>query len=361
MIKFFDLEIVNKNINFDGIFKEFIEDYEYVLGSYVEKFERKYSEYIGVNYCVGVGNGSDGLQIALKALNISNDDKVATVSNAGFYSTAAINSVGAIPIFIDVNYDDQLIDLNDLEEKIKKYKVSALFITHLFGNIVDMDKVINLTKKYGVKTIEDCSHSHGIKIKNKLAGSYADVSVFSFYPTKNLGAIGDAGAVLTNSRRIYKNILSIRQYGWSKKYVVDNKFGQNSRIDGLQAAVLIKKLDFLEDMNKSRIKIVNNYQKNFSSTPLILFNQSKYTPNHLYVIRTSRRDNLLKFLNNNKIQTQIHYPIPDHKQSIMRYLNCSLPVTEKLSNEILSLPFYPYMPINIQNIVIENVQKFFKV
>lgn len=360
MIKFFDLSIVNKNINLNNYFRNFIQEYEYVLGTYVQEFEEKYADYLNIKHCVGVGNGTDGLVLALKALDINEHDKVGTVANAGFYTTSAINLIGAKPVFIDVNYQDQLIDLNDLEIKLKKHNISALFITHLYGNVVDMYKVRNITKKYNIKIIEDCSHAHGIKFNNRFVGSFGDISIFSFYPTKNLGAIGDAGAILTNSNKIYKKLLSLRQYGWGKKYSVVNKFGQNSRMDALQAGILSKKLDYLEDMNQSRTLIANKYDQKLSLLPLKISVKKRSLPYHLYVVRTNKRKQFINYLDQNKIQTQIHFPIPDNKQLIMKKLNQSLPVTEKLSKEIISLPFYPYMPVKIQNKIIKVIEEFFK-
>lgn len=360
MIKFFDMKLANKKVNINKIISNVVGSYEFSLGKYVEDFEKNFSTYLGVKYCVGVGNGTDGLQLSLLASGINASDSVVTVSNAGFYSSTAIRSIGAKPEFIDVNDSDLLINLALLESFIEKNNVSAVIITHLFGQVVDMKKVIEITKKHNIKIIEDCSHAHGALIEGKKAGSFGDASVFSFYPTKNLGAIGDGGIVATNSKKIYKNLLSLRQYGWNKKYYVENRNGRNSRLDAIQAAVLNEKLNYLDSWNNMRIDLAKKYHNAFLDLPLVLLEKLTINAPHLYVIRTKERNKLIDYLNANKIQTQIHYPVPDHLQKIETRKYKNLNITEESSKEVLSLPLYPNMTKKNQNKIIENIRFYYK-
>ncbi len=360
MIKFFDMKLANKKVNINKIISNVISSYEFSLGKYVEDFEKNFAKYLGVKYCVGVGNGTDGLELSLLASGVSSGDSVLTVSNAGFYSSTAILSIGAKPEYVDVNDEDLLINLNLFESFLEKNNVAAVIITHLFGQVVDMKKVIEITKKHNIKVIEDCSHAHGASIEDEKVGSFGDASVFSFYPTKNLGAIGDGGAVVTNSKKIYENLLSLRQYGWNKKYFVKNENGKNSRLDAIQAAVLNEKLNFLETWNKMRINLANIYQDAFSDLPLKLLKRSTHNAPHLYVVRTEERSKLIDYLNENKIVSDIHYPIPDHLQTIQVRKYKNLDITERSAKEVLSLPLYPNMPEDNQRKVIEKIRFYYE-
>lgn len=359
MIKFFDMKLANSQINFSKILIKELEKYEFSLGSAVENFEKRFSDYLGVSYCVGVANGTEGLELALITLGVDRGDNVVTISNAGFYSSTAILSIGANPIYIDINEEDLLINIEHLENVLSKNEITAVVITHTFGQVVDMKKVIEITKKYGVKVLEDCSHSHGASIRNKKVGSFGDISVFSFYPTKNLGAIGDGGALVTNSVKYYENMLKLRQYGWNEKYKVSIRNGRNSRLDSIQAAVLIKKLEFLDQWNFNRVELSKVYKEYLSMLPIKLLNNEISNPPHLYVIRTSKRSHLINYLRKNNVLTQIHYPVPDHKQKIINKKFKNLQVTEFNAKKVLSLPLYPNMKEKDQEKIINSIVSFF--
>lgn len=360
MVKFFDMQLANKNINLKKILNDVAESFEFSLGDFVSNFELKFSSYLGSEFCVGVGNGTDGLELAMLSVGITEKDTIATVSNAGFYTSTAARCIGASLEYIDINEKDLLIDFDLLENLIKQKNISAIVVTHLFGQVVNMEKVLEITKNTNIKIIEDCSHSHGASFKDKKVGTFGDVSVFSFYPTKNLGSIGDAGAVVTNSSEIYEKLISLRQYGWSSKYFVKNTRGRNSRLDAIQAAVLSEKLLHLDSWNIKRLSISKKYNNELKNLPLkLLDNFNIHTP-HLYPIQTIHRDKLKNYLIKNNIQTQIHYPVPDHKQAVVDKEYKNLPVTERSCNEILSLPLYQNMPIEDQEKVVKAINKFFE-
>lgn len=357
MVKFFDMKLANKDIDIKSIISEAADMYEFSLGNFVENFESNFSKYLNVKHAVGVGNGTDGLEISLTAVGIKRDDYVLTVSNAGYYSTTAIKSIGAIPIYLDV-HRNSTINLELLNENIERYNPSGIIVTHLFGQAVDMQKVKEIINGRNIKIIEDCAHAHGGEYKEKKLGSLGDVGVFSFYPTKNLGAVGDGGAVVTNDKKIYKRLLSLRQYGWDDKYEVGISGGRNSRLDALQAAVLMKKLEFLDQWNQERIHLANYYLENLQTTALELNENLSKNPAHLFTVLSNDRENLINHLNNNGIQTQIHYPIPDHKQKINETISKSLNVTEELSKKIFSLPFYPNIDMDNVNEVIKKIKEY---
>ncbi len=223
----------------------------YILGPEVEGFEKEFAEYCKTRFCVGVANGTDALELALKAVNINPTDQVATVANAGMYSTTAIYAVGATPLYIDIMPHGMNMSPDDLARKITK-KTKAIIVTHLFGQMADVDKISGMANKYNIPLIEDCAQAHGARRNNKYAGTYGYCGCFSFYPTKNLGALGDAGAIITNDKALETKIRQLRQYGWKKKYHSDMGQGRNSRLDELQAAILRAKLPYLEKWNKKR-------------------------------------------------------------------------------------------------------------
>ena len=198
---------------------------QHILGQNVTDFERVFANYIGVKECIGVANGSDALVIALRALGVNRNDEVATVANAGFYTCAALNQIGAQPIFIDINLDSQLIDPKDFKSKILTNKIKFLVVTHLYGQVAPIQEILDICIENGIRVLEDCAQAHGAQVDGKKVGSFGDISTFSFYPTKNLGAVGDGGAVLTNNIELAEKVRKIRQYGWGKKYEVEIENG----------------------------------------------------------------------------------------------------------------------------------------
>ena len=333
---------------------------QHILGPNVQNFELKFADYIGVNHCLGVANGSDALVIALRAIGIKKDDEVATVANAGFYTCAALNLIGAIPIFIDIDSDSLLIDPIDLEKKLITNNIKVVVVTHLYGQVAPIKEVIELCSRSGIKVIEDCAQATGAQVEGEKVGSFADISTFSFYPTKNLGAVGDGGAVLTNDGQIAKIVKKIRQYGWGEKYSVEIENGTNSRLDELQAAFLIAKLDDLDNWNQQRITIAEQYVNAFEKTKVKALKNTLKGVAHLFVILTDDRDKLIEHLSKNSIQSGIHYPISDHKQAIYKekFKEINLPVTDSSVDKILSLPIYPGMKQEEIDHVINVVSNF---
>ena len=333
---------------------------QHILGQNVTDFERVFANYIGVKECIGVANGSDALVIALRALGVNRNDEVATVANAGFYTCAALNQIGAQPIFIDIDLDSQLIDPKDFKSKVLINKIKFLVVTHLYGQVAPIKELLDICIENGIRVLEDCAQAHGAQVDGKKVGSFGDISTFSFYPTKNLGAVGDGGAVLTNNIELAEKVRKIRQYGWGKKYEVEIENGVNSRLDELQAAFLLEKLENLDTWNKQRISIAEQYTKAFAGTKVKVLSNTLEGVGHLFVVLSDNRKELIDHLAKHKIQSAIHYPIADHKQKIYenRFKDIKLPITEDSVGKILSLPIYPGMKQEDINHIISAVTSF---
>ena len=333
---------------------------QHILGQNVTDFERVFGNYIGVKECIGVANGSDALVIALRALGINRNDEVATVANAGFYTCAALNQIGAQPIFIDIDLDSQLIDPKDFKSKVLTNKIKFLVVTHLYGQVAPIKELLDICIENGIRVLEDCAQAHGAQVDGKKVGSFGDISTFSFYPTKNLGAVGDGGAVLTNNIELAEKVRKIRQYGWGKKYEVEIENGVNSRLDELQAAFLLEKLENLDTWNKQRISIAEQYTKAFTGAKVKVLSNTLEGVAHLFVVLSDNRKELIDHLAKHKIQSAIHYPIADHKQKIYenRFKDIKLPITEDSVGKILSLPIYPGMKQEDINHIISAVTSF---
>lgn len=317
-----------------------------VLGPEVERFEQSFANYLDAKYCVGVANGTDAIELALRALNISQGDSVATVANAGMYTTTALLAIGANPFYIDVDLDTRNTTLIEVEKAINA-GVNAIVITHLYGVAVDeIVEIAELCKKNNIPLIEDCAQAHGAKINGQCVGTFGNAASFSFYPTKNLGALGDGGAIVTNDLGIAHKLQSLRKYGWQGKYQVELLGGRNSRLDELQAAFLSEFLVDLDNINCRRRKIAHEYSIKISHPDILLpLYKEEEDVGHLYVIRTSNRCSLQAHLKKYNIGSDIHYPIPDYKQSILskKFINLKLEATEILSQQILTIPCYPEM------------------
>ena len=333
---------------------------QHILGQNVTDFERVFGNYIGVKECIGVANGSDALVIALRALGVNRNDEVATVANAGFYTCAALNQIGAQPIFIDIDLDSQLIDPKDFKSKVLTNKIKFLVVTHLYGQVAPIKELLDICIENGIRVLEDCAQAHGAQVDGKKIGSFGDISTFSFYPTKNLGAVGDGGAVLTNNIELAEKVRKIRQYGWGKKYEVEIENGVNSRLDELQAAFLLEKLENLDTWNKQRISIAEQYTKAFTGAKVKVLSNTLEGVAHLFVVLSDNRKELIDHLAKHKIQSAIHYPIADHKQKIYenRFKDIKLPITEDSVGKILSLPIYPGMKQEDINHIISAVTSF---
>lgn len=317
----------------------------YVLGEEVKKFEEDFSKYIGTNHAVGVNSGSDAIFLALKSVGIGKGDEVITVSHTFTSTVDAIIRNGAKPVFVDINLETYCIDVSKIEENITK-KTKAILPVHLYGHPADMDPICKLKEEYGLYVIEDACQAHGAEYKGKKIGSIGDLGCFSFYPTKNLGAYGDGGAIVTDNEEFNEKLMQMRNYGQSKKYHHDF-VGVNSRLDELQAVILRTKLKHLDEWIKSRRKNAEIYSELLKDSNLVLPVEKPFAKHvyHLYVVRSEKRDHIRKKLWENQIQAQIHYPVPVHRQNAYSNLNnyFSLPVTDRICDKILSLPLHPWM------------------
>jgi dTDP-4-amino-4,6-dideoxygalactose transaminase len=346
MIKFLDLYKINQRYRneIDLAVNRVLDSGRYLSGKENENFCSNFADYCGVKYCIGVANGLDALNIIIKAYGFSNGDEIIVPANTYIASILAISQNDCTPILVEPNIDTYTIDPDLIEEKITS-KTKAIIAVHLYGQAAEMDKIWHLAKKYNLKIIEDSAQAHGAIYDGRRTGNLGDASGFSFYPGKNLGALGDGGAITTNDKDLYEKVKAIANYGSYVKYHNIYK-GVNSRLDEIQAAVLNVKLKFLDKDNRTRRKIAKFYIENIKSPHIVTpkVNNEDSHVWHVFVIRTKRRDELRKYLEDNGIQIVIHYPIPPHKQVAYKELNnLSFPITEKIHNEVLSLPISPVM------------------
>ena len=315
----------------------------YVLGEAVTRFEREFAHYCGAAHCVGVASGSDALEIALRAVGITPDHDVVTVANAAMYSTLAIRAVGARPFYVDIDPTTLTMSATSLQGALGR-RPGAVIVTHLYGRLADIGAIGELAERAGVPVIEDCAQAHGARAHGIRAGSFGNLSCFSFYPTKNLGALGDGGAVTTNDSSLAARVRALRQYGWLQKYEVTLAGGRNSRLDELQAAVLSAKLPHLDTANARRRAIARAYSERILHPhlrkPAI---EGENHVAHLYVIQTGDRESLRSHLTEGGVGCAVHYPIPDHRQPVMggTYETTCLPITERACREVLTLPCFP--------------------
>ena len=316
----------------------------FILGPQVVAFEAEFAAFCGVAHCVGLANGSDALELALRAVGVSADDDVITVANAGMYSTVAIRALGARPRYVEIDDNTLTLAADRLAEAITP-RTRAIIATHLYGRLASIDAIVRIARDRRIAVIEDCAQAHGARRGDSRAGSFGDIGCFSFYPTKNLGALGDGGAVTTDDAALASRVRSLRQYGWAEKYTITMQGGRNSRLDELQAAMLRARLPHLERDNMERRHIVRAYSERIRH-PLIRVPASpdESSVAHLAVIRSTRRDDLRQYLRSRNIGTDVHYPIPDHRQPVAQNESAvSLPLTERACAEILSLPCFPAM------------------
>lgn len=314
----------------------------YVLGQECAGFEQEFAGYCEAGHCVTLANGTDALELSLRALGIGAGMRVATVANAGFYSAAAIGIVGATPVYVDVDAESHLMDLSCLATLLQHDRIDAVIVTHLYGLMHDVREVRELTAPLAIPIIEDCAQAHGARRDGRRAGSMGDIAAFSFYPTKNLGALGDGGGAVTNDPQLADRLRQLRQYGWDRKYSVARQGGRNSRLDEIQAAVLRVKLPYLDAWNARRRAIADRYAAGISN-PRVACPQvrgEEYVA-HLFVVTCGDPAGLRSHLAAHDIVTDIHYPIPDHLQpAVAAGSAISLPVTERLAKRILTLPCF---------------------
>ncbi|MBC5833586.1 DegT/DnrJ/EryC1/StrS family aminotransferase [Flavobacterium sp. F372] len=339
MIKFLDLQKLNQpfETQFLSKTKEFLDKGWYILGNEVKQFEKNFAQYSNAKHCIGVGNGLDALVLILKAYiqlgNLQKGDEIIVPANTYIASILAILQADLVPVFVEPNIESYNINPDLISEKIAP-KTKAILLVHLYGQLVEMDKIMELGYKHNLLIIEDAAQAHGLPFE----GSHT--RGFSFYPGKNLGALGDGGAITTNDDKLAEVLFSLRNYGSDKKYHNDY-IGVNSRLDELQAAFLSIKLPHLNAENEARKNVAKRYLAEITNTKIVLPTCENFDKHvfHLFVIRTEKRDNLQEYLWNNGIETVIHYPIPPHKQKALQNFNqLSLPITEKIHQEVLSLP-----------------------
>jgi dTDP-4-amino-4,6-dideoxygalactose transaminase len=342
--------------------KDVIESGWLVLGPKVKQFEQAFADYLGIKRCISLANGTDAIELALRSLGVTQGDRVATVANAGMYTTTALLAIGAEPFFMDVDIDSRNVTLDEVNRAIEA-GVKAVVATHLYGlAIPEIREIAALCRNRNIPLLEDCAQAHGSRIAGQCVGTFGDAASFSFYPTKNLGALGDGGAVVSNHQETAERVLRLRQYGWTSKYRVEVTGARNSRLDEIQAAMLLIFLPDLDAANERRRSIARHYSQSISHPDVQVpaISGEEYVA-HLYVIRVSHgRDALRSYLQSCTISTDIHYPIPDHRQPIFghHYVDMNLLNTEQLSNEVVTLPCYPEMSDEQVKQVIEGVNSW---
>ncbi|MFD2331440.1 DegT/DnrJ/EryC1/StrS family aminotransferase [Cohnella sp. GCM10020058] len=362
MIPFLDLK--SMNLLMEEEIKEamnrFIHSGWYVLGKEVESFEREFATYCGTEHCIGVANGLDALMLILRGYGIQEGDEVLVPSNTYIASILAISMVGATPVLVEPDLRTFNIDPEEIHNKITK-RTKAILIVHLYGRVCEIDPIREIAKKHDLKLIEDCAQSHGVQYNQKRAGSLGDAAGFSFYPGKNLGALGDAGAVTTDDGDLARRLRALRNYGSLKKYENVEK-GFNSRLDEIQAAVLRVKLKYLEEGNERRREIANYYLRHIHNPKMILPEVPQLELQHvwhLFVVRCPDRQHLSEYLLERNIQTLIHYPIPPHKQqAYLEWKDHSYPISERIHSEVLSLPISPVMELTQAEAVVKAINEY---
>jgi aminotransferase EvaB len=313
----------------------------YLLGEETEGFEREFAAYLKVRDVVTVASGTDALVLALAALGTSAGDEVVTAANAGGYTTNAALQRGMVPRYADVEEEDLLMSRKTVEAALSP-QTAVVVVTHLYGKMAPIESIRDLCHERGVSVVEDCAQVAGARAAGGRAGSFGDVAAFSFYPTKNLGALGDGGAVATDRPEVAERVRRLRQYGWGSKYRVTERGGRNSRIDELQSAVLRGRLGALDAGNARRREVCGRYAEALAGTAVSMVHGGVTDfVGHLAVTRSADRAAFAAALQGRGIATDVHYPVPDHRQPALADPACSLPVTERATAEVLSLPCFP--------------------
>lgn len=329
----------------------------YVLGKEVQAFEEEFARYLGTSHCIGVGSGLSALEMAFHLLDIGPGDEVIVPANTYIASVLGITLNGAVPVFVEPD-EYYNIDADQIEDKITK-KTKAILAVHLYGQAANMGKIMEIAREYQLKVVEDCAQSHGASFEGKQTGTFGDFGCFSFYPTKNLGAFGDGGALVTGSDELADKAKVYRNYGSRKKYY-NEMMGINSRLDELQAGLLRVKLRHYNEILKEREKLAAYYEKNIVNPGFVLpgVRQGSKTVWHQYVVQVENRETVQQELKKKEIDTMIHYPIPPHLSEAMSYLEIPqghYPLTEQYARRVLSLPFYNGMEEAEQEYVVEAV------
>lgn len=356
---------IKKEIN--KAIKKVIDNAQFIQGKEVQKFEEEFASYLGMQHCITVNSGTDALILGIKALNLQPGDEIIVPANTFIATAFAVSENRLKPVFVDIDENDYGVDIDDLRKKINN-KTKAIILVHLYGQPDKIDEAKDIIKKTKRKIylIEDTSQAHGAEYKSEKVGNFGVFSAFSFYPTKNLGAYGDGGAIVTNDSKLAKKYKLYREYGQKKKYIYE-ALGRNSRLDTIQAAILRVKLKYLDEWNTKRRQIASYYTKFFNKEIPFIKTPKEFKERqsvfHLYVVRVRKRNGLLKYLNENGIQSLIHYPIPLHLQKVYKYLNYKkgdLPIAERISSKIISLPIFPEMKVDQIEFVVKKIRSFFE-
>jgi len=363
MIKFLDLknQYIKIQREVDDVIKNVINESAFIGGKYLKKFEEEFANYQEAKHCIGIGNGTDGLEIVLESLNLPSKSEIIVPANSFISTAEAVTRAGHKVVFCDCDQNNYTISINSLKAKINK-NTKAIMVVHLYGHPSDMDKILDIAKKHDLKVIEDCAQAHGAEYKGKRVGAIGDAGVFSFYPGKNLGAYGDGGAIVTNNDQIAQKTRMIANHGRIEKY--NHEFeGRNSRLDGLQAAILSVKLKHLDSWIKIRINIAEFYLQNLKDlNGIILPKKEDWAKQvyHLFVIRNKKRDKLIEYLKEHNIQTGIHYPISLPKLKAYKYLNQDSEDFFANKNDInlLSLPIGEHINFDETKKIVNTIKKF---
>ncbi len=317
----------------------------FILGREVQAFEAEFARACEVRECVALANGTDALEFALRAVGVAAGDEVITVANAGGYTTTAILALGGVPRFAEIDPERLLIDPASLPAIIST-RTKAIVVTHLYGRSAPVEEIVRLARANDIAVIEDCAQAHGARFNGRIVGGWGRIGCYSFYPTKNLGALGDGGAIVTSELALAGAVRQLRQYGWSEKYHATIPGGRNSRLDEMQAALLRVQLPHLGQWNARRREIARAYSARISHPAVLLLpgGGDEYVA-HLYVVRTSQRESLQAHLEALHVASDVHYPVPDHRQASLggRFDRIALPVTEQACREVLTLPCFPEM------------------
>lgn len=364
-VPFLDLQAASAEVagEISSAWKTVVDDSNFILGRQVDAFENEFAAYCSCRHAIGVASGLDALKLILRAIDIGPGDEVITAANSFIATALAISSTGAAPVLVDMNDKDFLIDVSALEAAITD-RTKAIIPVHLYGQSADMDPIIKLAGKHGLKVIEDAAQAHGALYKGRKCGSLGDAAAFSFYPGKNLGAFGDGGAITTNDAALADRVRMLRNYGSSRRYHHD-ELGENSRLDTVQAVVLSAKLLRLERWNTCRRQIAEGYAEGLAGIEALRLprvNEHAEHVFHLYVVRTNRRDELMARLQEKDIGCIIHYPIPIHLQKAYASMGWNpgdFPFSEKAADEILSLPVFPTMTHEQVDYVVNTITDFF--
>ena len=340
-----------------------ISNSNFIKGEKNKLLEKKLSKLFKCKFALTLNSGTDALIVAIKSLNLKINSEIITTSNTWISSAYAIKLNNCEPVFVDVKLNNFQMDENLIVKAITK-KTSAILVTHLYGIPSNIEKICKIAKKYNLYLIEDIAQSHLAEFKNKIVGNFGDVACVSFYPTKNLGALGDGGAILTNNKFIHNKCRSFANYGALDFRKADHKIvGINSRLDEIQSYFLLEKIKYLKQDTFKRIEIAKIYDKKCDELNIVRYQNNKFSKNvyHIYPIVLKNRNKVKKFLESKNIETKIHYEIPIHKQTAFKYNQVKLPVTEYLSSKILSLPFYPCITLNKINFLFSNLKIALKI